>query len=145
MGFPNIFGMSLPKIGYFYWFLNKRSKKCRKSSDFFPGFLVLILKIGQESQFLGLGFSGFRIPENFGIQIFGIQDSWTSGFSGIQVFWDPEPHPTALYSILSRDKHKHSIIPQGPGLKKIFRWYNFLRNLNFLSCLKIYFKMDLAE
>ena len=59
--FPNIFGMSIPEIEDFYWFLNKRSKKiAEKDPIFFSGFSVLIPKIGWESQIFGIGIFGIQ-------------------------------------------------------------------------------------
>ena len=41
----------------------------------------------------GLRFSGFRESRKFGIEIFGIRDSRTSGFPGIPELRDPEAPP----------------------------------------------------
>ena len=49
----------------------------------------------------GLRFSGFRESRNFGIEIFGIRDSRTSGLPGIPELRDPEAPPQyTLYTVL---------------------------------------------
>ena len=58
---PENFQKKVPIFGGFP--VQKIQKNCGNSSNFFPGFCVLILKSGPESRFSGLEFSRFRIPE----------------------------------------------------------------------------------